>query len=445
MEEKQKSNAEEQVLVFKTDISFILSDDISNDKDGVEAELQLFEDKLCVLPKFKQPLTLSFRDIVNFESKDYKVYFYLNSKEVLQIFDLGYKYEDFLRIFSRLYNEMVIKDLLMNESIKKSGVDAEFIIYDENNIEKQNGNCELRIYDTAILILPEKGELKRIIFSDIEDIKDDDYKLIIKTESGEKIILSKLGNKFDSFTKEISSAINDLSIKVQNSLKELMPDVNSSTIRKIAEIMKEGKAAKRENLEKISKDLWQKLEKKILSSEIKEEYEFLKSISRENKISIGLKRDLLGDLTGEYIWFLIPIYSEDKNKPQNAVAMEAITGEEGAKATYFFRMLGREEYKKIKKIDEMDEIFEKFLIKINRAMLAINFRREPIYLPDEKLNEPQYMKYKYAIAKIPALKDLRNLFIGRVIHSSTEQWKNDVTDLLQFNKTAKEDTLRWKK
>ncbi|HPD19493.1 MAG TPA: hypothetical protein PLF61_07505, partial [Candidatus Goldiibacteriota bacterium] len=149
--------------------------------------------------------------------------------------------------------------------------------------------------------------------------------------------------------------------------------------------------------------------------------------------------------TGEYIWFLIPIYSEDKNKPQNAVAMEAITGEEGAKATYFFRMLGREEYKKVKKIDELDEIFDSFLKKINRAMLAINFRREPVYLTDEKLNEPQYMKYKYAIAKIPALKDLRNLFIGRVIHSSTEQWKNDVTDLLQFNKTAKEDTLRWKK
>ena len=78
-------------------------------------------------------------------------------------------------------------------------------------------------------------------------------------------------------------------------------------------------------------------------------------------------------------------------------------------------------------------------------MLAINFRREPIYLPDERLEEPQYQKYKFAIAKIPALSGLRQLFIGRVIHRTPEQWKNDTMDLLKFNISTQDDTAKWRK
>ena len=78
-------------------------------------------------------------------------------------------------------------------------------------------------------------------------------------------------------------------------------------------------------------------------------------------------------------------------------------------------------------------------------MLAINFRREPIYLPDERLKEPQYQKYQFAIQKIPALQELRQLFIGRVIHGTPEQWKNDVMDILKFNVSATDDNLKWKK
>jgi len=147
------------------------------------------------------------------------------------------------------------------------------------------------------------------------------------------------------------------------------------------------------------------------------------------------KARLLGDLTGEYIWFLIPIYSTNSKEPGNAVAMETISGEGegGGKATYFFRIVSRKDYPNFKNIEELHLEVDNFIRRINRCMLAINFRREPIYLPDERLKEPQYQKYQFAIAKIPELQTLRKLFIGRVIHSSPEQWKQDVMDLLRFN------------
>jgi hypothetical protein len=83
-------------------------------------------------------------------------------------------------------------------------------------------------------------------------------------------------------------------------------------------------------------------------------------------------------------------------------------------------------------------------MRINRLMIDINFRREPIYLSDERLKEPQYSKYLYAVRKIPSLKALRELFIGRVIHSSFEQWKSDVSDLLKFNVSVENDDMKWK-
>jgi len=78
------------------------------------------------------------------------------------------------------------------------------------------------------------------------------------------------------------------------------------------------------------------------------------------------------------------------------------------------------------------------------SSIAINFRREPIYISEEKLKEPRYSKYRFFITRLPALRKLRDLYIGRVIHRSEEQWRNDVMDLLKFNVEAERNDARWR-
>lgn len=424
---------------------YILSDLSGQTLEKGEAHIRLSEESMSILPKFGSPLLITYRDILEISEKDYKIEFILTSKEKLTIFDLGYKYEDFLRVLSHLRNEILLKDMLMHESLRKSGVEAEIILYDENGKEKLKDKCEIRLYETGIVLIPEKGEIVRIPFSDILEIKEEDFSLNITTEFGERLILSKMGEKFESFVKIISELMNELSLKVQESIKELLPDVNPSVLRRVSGLMKEGKAVRRKDIESISPQLWAELEKKLHIAGIKEEYDFLGSLAQKEKICIGLKRGLLGDLTGEYIWFLIPIYSTNFEQPGNAIAMEATSTEGGGKATYFFRIVSRKKYKKFTNIEELYQEVDNFIKRINRAMLAINFRREPIYLPDERLDEPRYQKYRFAIAKIPELQILRNLFIGRVIHSSKEQWKQDVMDLLKFNVVTEDDSAKWQK
>ena len=78
-------------------------------------------------------------------------------------------------------------------------------------------------------------------------------------------------------------------------------------------------------------------------------------------------------------------------------------------------------------------------------MIEINFRREPIYLTENQLESTEYTQYRFAIAKIPSLKTLRDQFVGRVIHASQEQWKTDVTSLLAFNAKSIDDNEKWSK
>jgi hypothetical protein len=434
-----------QIIIMECSASYSLSDEAGQITAKGDVHIKLEKENISLLPKFGEPLFFSLRDILEISEGDYKIHLTLTSKEKLTLFNLGYRYEDFLRVLSKLRNEILLKDMLMHETLRKSGVEAEFVYFDDGGNEKQRGKCELRLYETAVVVIPEKGELTRISYSDILEIQDEDFTLAIVTDFGEKFVLSGMGRQFDPFVKTLSDSINELSLKVQSSLKELLPKSDPSIIRRAARFMKEGKAARRSDLELISPELWTELEKKLEVAGVKEEYDFLKSLAQKDKMCIGLKRGLLGDLTGEYIWFLIPIYSTNPKEPGNAIAMESISGEGGGKATYFFRIVSRKDYSNFKNIEELHREVDNFIKRINRCMLAINFRREPIYLPDEKLDEPQYQKYKFAVAKIPALRELRQLFIGRVIHSSPEQWKHDVMDLLQFNVSTTDNNMKWEK
>jgi hypothetical protein len=442
--EEKKEEKEKRVVVFETSLDYSLRDKNGNDEETGKAVVQLDEKALSLFPKFNEAIISSFRDIIQISESDYRISLNLPSKKKLILFNIGYQYENFLRIFSRLRNEIILKDILVSGTPKKSGIKGEFFYFNESGQESAKGKCEIRLYATALVIMPEKGEFIRISYGDLSEIKEEDYRITLLTDFNEKIIISKIGENFSPLAKAFSERMNKLSLKMQSLLKDMLPNADPLLIREIARVLKEGRAVQKQIIDSISPDIWPELEKKLEEmGGIKEEYNFLKSLGQKEKISIGLKRGLMGDLTGEYVWFLIPIYSTNPKERGNVIAMEAGTGAQGGRATYFFRIFPREEYRNLKEIKIMHQGTDKLIKKINRAMVEINFRREPIYLSDEKLEEPGYAKYKFAVQKMTALRTLRLLFIGRVIHTSPEQWTEDVNGLLDFNITSKNDSDKW--
>ncbi len=400
---------------------------------------------LIIAPKDGEPRSYSLRDISSIAESEYRIKIVLEKGDQLLLSNLGYKYEDFVRSLVQLRNELSLKDLLMQEKIRKQGIKADFAFIDAKERPKASGKCEVRLYDTAMVIMPERSELIRVPYSELLTCTVDSFRVVARLESGDRIEFTRLGKDLSSFQKGVVDSITELSVRVQDMLKDVYPEADPNAILKASQFMKEGRAAKRRDLEGACPGLWSRLEMKIAGLGIGEEYAYLASKSNAAEIRIGMKRTLAGEIKKEYVWFLAPIYSKDASKGGNAIAFEATSEEEEGRATYFFRIMGRKEYSQNAGSSMLDEAAETALMSMAKGLLAINFRREPIYLSNESLYSPEYTRYRYSIMRIPELRLMRERFIGRVIHSSIEQWKLDVDDLLAFNVAQESDAQRWSK
>lgn len=409
-----------------------------------EAKASLDESGMSVKPASGSALLVDYRDTVAVRAGDYRLAVILESGEELNLYHMGRDYEGFVSTLNRLRNERLIDDLLMSEPLRMPGVRAQLSEAVEGGGLGSPGGCELRLYETAVVVIPDGEDPFRLPLCDLTEARREDHTLILVDEDGRRLEFSMMGRRLEPSLKAVNEAVNELSLKVQSALKELAPSAAPSAVWGAAALMKEGKAASRGDIDSAAPGLWTELEKKLEAVGIGEEYEFLKRLSFPDRICIGLKRGLMGDLTGEYVWFLVPVYGKGAGDAGNAMAVEAAAGEGGGRATYFFRITGRADYPGLGE-GELHAEVERLTKKMNRAMLAVNFRREPIYLPDESLDEPRYSRYRVAVRKIPELRLLRGLFIGRVHHRSAEQWRDDVTDLLEFNVRSGDDSEKWRK
>jgi hypothetical protein len=457
-------------------VNYRLSGEQSNVKSEGKAKSVLDENYLTLVVEFGEPMLFAYTDIIGIYDHDYKIDLFLSSKQTLNLSGLGYQYEDFLFQLYKLRNELLLKYLLMEETLVQAAFEAHFNWLNSNGQLNQTGDCEVRLYETALVILPQKGEPIRVPYCYITQTNKANYKIVVTSEFGEKFEFSRLGEKFDPLAKGLSDAFNKMMLRSQEAVKELIPEADPVTVRKLAALMKDGRAAKKKDIEPLSPDFWRRLTKKVKEAGMSPEYDFLNSMALTDQVCVGVKRGLMGDLTGSYIWLLFPLRDVKTGKLSNALALEAFsasqdnaqdqeegetevaspeenTGEQGAnggetfasgKATYFFRMKPRRDYV-LAKEEEMNRELENFINNVNRCMIDTNFRREPIFLPEDRLDNPKYVQYRFAVAKMPSLRTLRNLFIGKVIHSSFDQWKNDVISLLEFNNKSKDDNEKWKK
>ena len=64
-------------------------------------------------------MLFAYTDIIGISDYDYKVDLFLTSKEKLNLWGLGYQYEDFLFQLFKLRNELMLKYLLMEEKLLK--------------------------------------------------------------------------------------------------------------------------------------------------------------------------------------------------------------------------------------------------------------------------------------------------------------------------------------
>ncbi len=413
-------------------LNFIHNDLSRKTLQSGEAKAILDSRNLTISSNNNQVVSIPFFDIQGIVDEDYSVVLFLSSGERITLTHIGYDYENFLSNLYKNRNALLLKYMLMEEANLAAGIEANYKFKDEYGDERE-GICEARVYESAVVILPKKTEPIRIPISYINDFSLNDYIFTLTSGLKQKLYLSQMGKKTDYFNRSLIKAFDDMNLRTLKLLVDAFPEIDQQKLREAIPFFSDGKSVSRNQIESISPQLWVSIDKKIQDSGLLEEYTHLKKLSNQGEVWVGIKRGLLGELTGEYIWFMVPIFSKDPNRPGNTLVVEAVSTLDSGLATYIFRIMDREKYGKGIEEELMRQEAHKFMDKTNQCMIEINFRREPIYLSEDKLVEPENEKYLYATKKLDSLKHLRKQFVGRIIHSSPEQWKKSLEELLTYN------------
>jgi hypothetical protein len=129
--------------------------------------------------------------------------------------------------------------------------------------------------------------------------------------------------------------------------------------------------------------------------------------------------DVSPDTSRTDLWYFCPLSRE--GTPVNAVAQEVAS--EAGHATYLFRLMEPARFAALSGETLADEV-GRSIARLNRALLQLNFRREPIYLPEEQLATEKYARYRVALRKLEYLRSAREAFLGRAVHNAS--WEEQV-------------------
>ncbi|MGE5496082.1 MAG: hypothetical protein ACM3S4_12370 [Burkholderiales bacterium] len=315
---------------------------------------------------------------------------------------IGHWYEDFAHKFLRAYNEVIFKESLMKEAVHFEA--------DGQYISPENDTCRavFRICETALVILPDTHSLVRIPLCMMRDTKVSPYRFEVTDRLGRRFVMQKLGRLTDAFLKAYETRFAALVKQTKDKLGGIAPVSDS-----LARLLMDGMVARLSDIRAESPAFADALAEKLSSSDIAQEYGYLASVSPD--IAIGVKRGLLGELTGESILLLAPVFEK------NIMFLESLG--DAAAATYVFKLPGEGG------VSELE--WKDILLRFNYCMLGVNFRREPIYLSDDALKTEKYEQYRQALHRVPYLKELRTMFAGRVIHSGFESWKKSMDSYIK--------------
>jgi hypothetical protein len=122
-----------------------------------------------------------------------------------------------------------------------------------------------------------------------------------------------------------------------------------------------------------------------------------------------------------FCWFMIPLAGGAlPSDSAHLVAWECTS--QAGRATYIFRL------PKPGQLMEIDTAIRR----LNRGIVMVNFRREPIYLPAGSLEiQPRFRRYAIAQRNLSVLRDVRSLFVGRAMHKSLDAWQDQLQSLVR--------------
>lgn len=423
-----------------------------------------------LIPETGPVLAMDLGDIDVYSPGDYRISLNLYTGNCIILSHLGKTFQSICHDFQEAYQRRVLQCLLL-EDLEEIGRFDGFVDLDSSS-DDFSGPAELRICRSNLVILPAATRGLHWRLSDIDRVDFDEaaYRLELRSQAG-RIIITKLAKRTREFMDCLKSAMQDLSENKAVILHSLFPFLSPDQFMQLAGMMKEGHAIEVSRMEAVHprikpvliektvcpsmKPYFDLLEKrlaveeglfsgfKMIRPEGQNEMEDVGSneisparnenteLEEENHASSGEHREENDDDQQQVLhWFLFPLAVKPGLKaPARVVAWEATS--HSGRATYFFRIPSAGAEGRTMNTAEAKDTVEPSIQRLNRALVLLNFRREPIYLSGDVLAaQLRYRHYAIACRNLPALRELRASYLGRAIHTTPEDWEKQVNDLL---------------
>jgi hypothetical protein len=288
--------------------------------------------------------------------------------------------------------------------------------------------AEIRIYKSNIAVLPLDGPAIQWRLAEVDAVSFDEATYTVTLESaGERLSIAKLAKKTDEFRGTLDGALADLHTHEAEVLHTTFPFLDPDRLQQLLQAMPEGRSVPLAALGAIHAKLPDALVTHAVDEHLRPYFDALRKRSAGDSLMTGFKfirpdeeksgeegdqpeaEESAPDADGKedkralFFWFFFPL-------PSGRAAWEATTG--SGRATYFF---------------DAPPPVDQAIAHLTRGLALVNFRREPVYLSDESLEQQQrFRRYAIGCRKLPDLRTLRAAFRGRAMHTSLEAWTAQV-------------------
>ncbi|HWI63258.1 MAG TPA: hypothetical protein VNT75_15575 [Symbiobacteriaceae bacterium] len=364
------------------------------DTEGA-CRVALTDESVIVAPDSGGEYSLYYSDIDRVFEHDHRIELHHFGGSVLTVYFLGTWFGQCLADLRLKRGAQLVRNLGMLDAAFEKEFQGAYEFEAPDGARHGDRACRISLYRTSMVVEPAGGDFWSVAYADIEAMTFDPgrYALDLRLDLGERISFRMLGTRFGELEKELRRLSSEMYKRTAASLAETVPEAVASDL---AVLLRQGKAVPQARVLTLAPGFWP-----AFPPERQASLDYLRSLT--DHIYVGYREAFAGE---QPIYWYVAVFPE-----QGRLAVE-VPSEEG-NATYVYRLDGPE---------------ERSVGLLSRAMVALNFRREVISASEAQLADGRMARYRVAVRKLPYLRRLRELFVGKASH--TDGWQRRIGELV---------------
>lgn len=420
-----------------------------------------FDDRSLTLVHAGPAVAFDLGDIDVFEAGDYQLRLSLFNGHAIVLSRFAKAFQDLERQLREAYRDRLVACLLVSdlqEVARFTGrVTLEGTLQD---VAPCDGQAEVRLYESNLAVLPDASRGFQWRLADIDAVEFDEGNYRVVCRQGDaRLAVGKLAKRTAELADTVRGRMTTLGQRSARTLHALFPFLSPDQFTRVAALMREGASASIGALRRVHPLIESVLLDQVVDSGlapyikalagrsaadwhvgfkiIREEAEAPADEEEAGEVEAGEEFEggaepgvegqppgpadarnraifEAGDGLEVLYWFLFPIAA--RGGAPTHLAWE--TSSRGGRATYVFTL-------------DAGQPLDAAAAALNRGLVSLNFRREPIYLSSARLDsDVRYRHYAIALRRMPELGRVRSSFVGRAIHTTPAAWAKKLEGLV---------------